>query len=513
VYCACGRAKQLRELHASFGPGNGVRPLSTITLDPDENLHRCKHDPAIPDAGTLYVYGTTKFFDLDLASPTSFTQVDHEPFENGGKGDCAFVRLGDASGVTPTVWTEGAQAVDNVCKVFDVGGTAPAIYAKYGGLWESDGAVATDADDVYLPTMGGVTHYHRANGVWTAGKTQGNEVPPGSGIVYNTESIDLGRLGPGDTRIFTAGNTGTSSGPVEMRLDVNGDPGPPDFLDPANFLAAVGWDPVRDVVYTNDVQYLDGIGTKLVLVDMANLPQHRAALIANRWEPIPGNWTCAGYALVDLLHDGDQFTNAICTGDGPDGREFAFVADDSGVFSVDLTPLSSPVSSIHVLKVASNLVGQTNPSLSHARGIATSGDRLFVFYDNGLGSHGPPVPPAICVYRWDRTSGEIQTPPEALYWPSSSKGPLYIPHYGRTWRVRFHANPGGGLGGRLYDSSDERLFQITYDPSVPVDPLRYTAFWKSDYDSYLQDSRAYDFGDGPRLLVVKGLEGFAFVKE
>ena len=123
------------------------------------------------------------------------------------------------------------------------------------------------------------------------------------------------------------------------------------------------------------------------------------------------------------------------------------------------------------------------------------------------------MPPAICVYRWDRTSGEIQTPPEALYRPESSKSRLYIPDYGRTWRLRFHADPGGGPGGKLYDSSDERLFQITYDPSVPADPLRYTAVWKSDYKSYLQDSRVYDFGDVPRLLVVQGLEGFAFVKE
>jgi hypothetical protein len=63
------------------------------------------------------------------------------------------------------------------------------------------------------------------------------------------------------------------------------------------------------------------------------------------------------------------------------------------------------------------------------------------------------------------------------------------------------------------DTSDAYLFQITYDPSRPADPIRYTGYWKSDFSGYFQDSRVYDFGNGPRLLVVKGFEAFAFVKE
>jgi len=357
--------------------------------------------------------------------------------------------------------------------------------------------------------MGGVTHYHRSAGTWTPVKTQGDEVPLGSGIVYNTESIDIGEIAPGDTRLFIAGNTGTSSGPVEMRLDAGHEPGPPTFLDPAPFLTAVGWDPLGETAYTNDVEFLDYAGSKLVLVDMADVQRHQGALVVNRWEPSGGSWACAAYGLAQLSPTASDLTNIIGTADGENGSEFAFVADDCGIFSVDLTPLSGPpASSIQALRVPSNLVNQDGGTLRSARGIATSGDRLFVFYNNGQS-----VPPAICVYRWNRTTGEIETPPEVVYHPDSSKSPLFIPHFGRTWRVRFHPDAEGGRGGKLYDSSDGYLFQITYDPSRPADPLRYTGYWKSDCTSYFQDSRIYDFGDGPRLLVVKGLEAFAFVNE
>jgi hypothetical protein len=515
VYCACGRTKQLRELQASFGPGNGVRPLATITLDADQDLHLCKHEPSVPDAETLYVYGTSRFYELDLASPATFTYVDHEPFDFGGDGDCAFVRLGDVSGITPTVWTEGAGAVDNVCKVFDLSGSTPSVYTRYGGLWRSDGAVALDADDVYTTTWGAVVHYRRSDGDWMPAETQPNEIPPGSGVVYNTEQIDIGQIAPGDTRIFVAANTSTSSGAVEMRLDANGAPGPPAFLDPQAFLDAVGWDPVSEKVYSNEVAFLDYAGSKFVLLDMADLPRRQGALIVYRWDPAAAVWNCAAYGLAQLPPDWAGLTAVIHAAAGHGGTEFGFVGHGFGLFSVDLTPLSgAPTQGIQALRVPSNLHSSNGITQRGTNGLATSADRLFVLYNNGpTHSQSGPVPPELCVYRFDMDTGEIVTPYEVLYRPDSSSSPLHIPEFGASYRLRFHPDAGGGPGGKLYVSNTGHLFQLAYDPTVPSDPLRYTARWSSDYTSFLQDSRIYDFGSGPRILVSKDSEAFAFVDE
>jgi hypothetical protein len=517
VYCACGKAKQLRELRATFGPGNGVEPLSTIALDPQQDLHLCKRDPAIPDSDALYVHGSSRLFSLRLDPTPTFTALDDEPFFAGGQGECAFVHLGSASGTLSTLWTEGSGIVDHLCKAFDVGAATPAVLGKLGGLWESDGAVATGPDDVYLPTMGAVTHYHRTDGIWTTRTTQADEIPPGSGIIYNTESIDLGEVAPGDGRLYIAANAGLAnsghwSGVVEMPIGTDGEPQQPACLDSQAFWSAVGWDPSSQLVYTNDVQFQDYAGSKLVLNDMACPVHAQGALIVHRWDPARATWSCAGYALADLSPNAPGLTYTMTTSAGDSGKLFAFVGNDSGVFSVDLTPLSgSPPGSMQVLPVPSDVLSPNGTSLRHTGGIAASGDRLFVFFNNGPPG-GSDAPPEICVFRWNRGTGEILTPPEVVYRPKSADSPLHIPSYARTWRVRFVPEAGGGPGGKLYDSNDTRLFEITYDAHRPSDPLRYTGIWESDYAGFLQDSRAYDFGSGTRLLVVKGGEAFAYVE-
>src|SRR5262249_39839620 len=196
-----------------------------------------------------------------------------------------------------------------------------------------------------------------------------------------------------------------------------------------------GGGPSRRVVCPDDVQFQDYGGSKLVLNDMACPILAQGALIGHRFDAASASWSCAGYALANLSSDWPGLTYTLTTAPGDAGRLFAFVGNDCGVFSVDLTPLSgSPPGSMQVLPVPSDVRTPDGTSLRHTGGIAASGDRLFLFFNNGPTGETD-APPEVCVFRWNRETGEILTPPEVDYRPKSSDSPLQIADYARTWRV------------------------------------------------------------------------------
>jgi hypothetical protein len=511
VYAACGRRKQVRELQLDLSAPGGFRELRTIPVQSSQDLFYVRCDPRFGQV--LHVQGSTALYTVDSSTNAPSVQSQPVPVPIGGLGEVAFAGWSAGAAQRVDLWTAGAGTTESVLRVFDVTAAVPRLRERVGGLWRSDGAVALGPDDVYTPTWGGVEHYRRVGGRWTPVEHQPTNVPGPTGMVYATEHIALAEVAPGDRRVLIAANHPTSHGLLEMRVSAEGELLPAAFHTPRAFLQAVGWDPRHQLLWTNDVAPFQLGGASYALIDIANDTLGRSALLAYRYAPATGSWDVVAWCVVHTPGPDVGLSNAIDVAQVAADRAFAFVGHDAGFYSVDLGGLRSTPPSIRAVSTF-----WTPPGIAedrHVCGLAAAGDRLIVCFNNRAvplpGSGPPSVPPepSVKVFRWDRADGQVAHAPERVYHPTDPSDPLHHDGYRRTFRCRFLPDAPGSGDGKLFVCDDGWLFEWRVRASAqPLAPL---GAWKGAYSSALQDARAYDFGAGPRVLVSKDSEAFAWV--
>lgn len=433
---------------------------------------------------------------------------------------------------------------------------------------------------VYFPTFGGLVHYAMIGGSYQyvgnrpaiggvgPASYQPTEEPFDSGFMSITEHTDVVNVEvptPPNTfqdRVLTSPGSGAAFTQFPIVETATMDPNPAERINPeqdkfndaikaalgCNSCPGSGANPcpwclncpipggpcTADSIYDNDTialnmsEHFDPADNKFVLVDLTNwnVPGQasthcQVVLTAFKWIPFQGVWQHAKSVASPQFEVGSepQLSNAIAVGKEPQsGRLFAFVAHDEGVEVFDVSGLppnfNDPIGALtHKQHITTTYVVS---ALAFVKG------HLF-FMENGPGSGLK-----LHSYFWNPSGAGSFDPATPLdisevIPPATPGGPNRSPGNGIRARVR-------KLGSMTGTYQDHDVFFACWPfatrwrwpggPSGSPDPtlLNFTGFWRSDYDSWLQDCRIYDLvlpGQGtterPYLLVSKDTESFALV--
>lgn len=498
---ACGVAQQVHLLRVTGAFTNGIQSISQVTLDDERNVINVLAHPS--DPRRFYGLSSHHMYAFKSGMPPVLGQTRGGNFGRGSFRDMAFVEL---PGGRETVWTVASDGADSIGKVIDVSETVDPLPVadRFFGLYACDGAVALPPDDVFTPTFGGVVRYSRqaddsfrvVPDSFSPAQVAGN--PKGR----ITEHIDIGEVA-GVTRLFCATGRGDL---LEFQLGANGNPRPAKSYVPDASLFPPPWAySLTSANFSNDVVFLDlpPHGAYVILdVSDATVGNKAVALVAFRWEGVGSMARWESVAVASTPHLPGRGLASTIDVARTDSGIFAFV-DNNGGFSVfDLGRLASSSPSIaFVQDVQTTVAGMP----ARTTGIAHSNDRVFAAVREGDANGGA----VIRVYAWDEATGQVQLPQRAEY-PDTIFQP-WVPRFGRAFRMRFETLDPTTGNGRLYICSDKYLLRMERVGDSDPDHLTFTGYWASDYDGPLQDSRLYDFGDGPRLLVAKDREAFAIV--
>jgi hypothetical protein len=499
VIAACGSQKQLHRLLANFATG-GVTDVETLNFDATQDLFKVQSDPNHPTR--FYVHGSFRFFVYDLTQGM-LGMINQDPFFLGGLGDSSMILLPKPSGGTrTTVWFVGAGSIDHTVKGYDVTApTAPSRVGEIGFLWRTDGAVALDFNNVYIPSWGGVRQYVRSSGDWTfAGYQAAQIMELGVKKQFNTEQIAIGTLSSGDDRLFVAANTLDSginrNGILEFKLNSSHAPGPASFIEVQP--SWLGWTAVGFNMYSNDVAFLNFAGQSFLFIDVTHFgggQPNETALVAFRWDSPSGAWVFSGAAKT-VVGVGLSTTITVSTAGGV---PVAFVSGDFGIVSYDLSGIVASSPWIQ----ARTFIDYFAQNGKGSWGMVAARSRIIVFYDHWSGN--PNFEPEIVIYdwtTWGALAGTIN--------PSAVKridATSIVPSWVQSYRGRY--DPIDTNSGYVYNCNDAAVYRLFYDASTAQ--VSYDASWKSDYSGATQDCRIYSFGSTKRALVAKDVESFAWV--
>lgn len=457
AYVAAGRLGQLAKLDVS-DPTNPVFDpvLDKIDLHPGFEVLNLRLDPSDPTR--MYVATTNTMRVFDLATDTELGSRN-TGFGDGGDRDMAFALTSAAQRL---VWTGTHAAVRFVVNGIDVTPDTPEVEHRVWWVSSSDGGVAVPAwSSVYLPTFAGVGRYDvsdLANPVATA------DYEPANGTVEHLDiawpqpgdpdhALLLGATGSGGAHIWPVSATEPQPGPVTTVAEL-----PP------------GW--VTQTVYNNDVGSFHLEGHLYVLSELANKLTDEVAL--QIYDLTTDTWITVIETSPDLRANGHSIEV---------WRDYAFVTCEGGFFVVSLAQLPA------LATITDQVVVDVGNGPEDPNGIAVREDGEVIFLANDL-------PGALFSYGFDPATGLSTGRIGFLDGEAFS---------GNTDRARLHH-----ATERLYvPSRGGRLLEVDVaDPSA----MELLTMWSNgSYGGDMQDTRVYDFGDGPRLLVVKNNETFAIL--
>ncbi len=453
VFVASGNA-QLTELDLSVPSTPTVS--DRFDIHPGWSVDNLEVDP---HGDRLYVASTNNIHIFSVQS-RSVVGSKNLSTANGCDRDMP-VRVADDG--DRSLFTGLQQTSDWLLQGITVTGEAPESLWKQWWISSSDGGTAVpEWDSVYLPTFGGVARYDVSDP--TAPKPTGYQ--PGGHL---TEHIDIVFTDPTDrTEAFLLTAPATGGWQMWPISRDNPDPGPPTTLAerPASFGS--------DKVYQNDVTAYQRDGKSYLLADLANRRTDAVALQV--YDINQRRWHNAIETHPELIANGKQVEV---------GGDHAFVSVGGGFFIVDLSGLPDTVSVTDEVTVDVNRDG----TLEDAEGLAfdSSASRLFIATDEKR---------AVLTYTFDATSGRVTGPTAVFTDPAMT---------GSTSRLRYHA-----ATQRLYLPSRKGLLFEIGAPAQGALTLLDT--WQAPgYTGEMQDARLFDFGNGPRVLVVTNNGGFAIL--
>lgn len=430
--------------------GGGCVPQSVFNLVKDPASH------------WLYVASLDRLHTIDVDSDAPLGCSDIR-FTDGGRRDMTLTASSDG---TKLVWTATGYGINYVVHGIDVRNPAPVDAHDQWLASSCDGAVAVPQwHSVYLPTFGGVVRYDvsdEAHPVAVEGSYQ-----PANGL---TEHIELMWPNPADSAralLITA----PGSGGVDLwRIDrLHPNPSPPvrmQALPPQ-------WGNGHEV-YQNDVAPYRKNGVNYVLADLTNLSSGEIALQA---------YNLSTGACVNAVANYPWFTG-LANDIAVSGNN-AFVACRGGILIFALDGLPASMSVVGDARVDVDGDGLAEPVGSVV--VDLSGTHVYIATD-GIGT--------VISYYFDPAS-------HALFGPISViSGPDFT---GCVGRLRYNA-----ANQRIYLASRSASL-IEIDASNPF-ALQELSCWRDPgYKGDLQDAQIYDFGHGPRILVVKNNESFAIL--
>ena len=412
---------------------------------------------------------------------------------------------------------------------------------QFYGINSSDGAVAI-GNHVYLPNFSGVARYEVVNGkfLYAQDSYKPAEVPYDGGQTGLTEHIDRGLqlplpLGGVQDQIFTTPAIGAehvfrvdsaSRNPFNAEwIGLDG----PIIVNPAIAAAGGTWTYVcggencpNPGVYGNDNVYVDisdfapGFTNRYLINDMTRdgattgSPDTYQIVLNVFWwdqsEPLFGKWKHkASIASPPIPTNGANVgSTSITIAKHPTtGKLAAFVAHNIGVMVFDMEGLKAIGGQLGPLAFRQNV-----ETTSQVSGLAAVEDHVF-FIENGLAADSEQMKG----YVWttsstiplDVTPANIWTKPLVNALPEST-----LPRNpGQARRARVRNLPGstGGFPNRhVYFAQDPYLIQWKWprnDNGTPKpNELDLTGYWRSDYDSFMQDCRIHDF---PALSTAQGM--------
>ncbi len=579
LYVACGSAKQVQRVNVTnlfpqygstsdCGPSIILHPNTSqavkLTVSPSQNIRHIMADPDAP--GTRFValaQDGTHIWENGIVVASS----TNEPNSLGPNRDSFIMKVpAEVPGTfSKHAWLALSNQVDHIGKVFNVtNGVMNSVQllptrGQYYGINSSDGAVAI-GNHVYLPNFSGVARYELVGGKFQYAEESYKpcEVPPDGGFVGLTEHIDRGLqlprpgiLSPED-QIYTVPAVG-----AEYMFPVH--PGTRNPLDavwiPPNnnivkaaleFQLGVGnaWpyncqesNSCNPDVYGNDNVYVDiseyapGFTNRYLINDMTKngatgQSNHQIVLNVFWWdkdEPPFGKWFhMASVASPPIDNAGSLPVGgqSITIAKHPStGMLAAFVGHSQGVMVFEMEGLkASTGSGIGALVYKQNIA-----TTSGVSGLAVVEDHVF-FVENGVNVDNAKMKG----YTWD----PLLSPPLDIdppdVWTMALKDALPAdtaprnPGQARRARVRNLPGSTGGYPNRhIYFAQDPYLIQWKWpgdDNGTPKpNELDLTGYWRSDYDSFMQDCRIHDFPglSMPQgmtyVLVARETESFAIV--
>ena len=510
-------------------------PLQTPSSPPPEPVYYVRASRATP--AHAYAIATSGCYAVDFNAGTVTPLAE----------DCGAPGLQDSvlrgtSASTEELWIGINHSIDFTFKVFGVGGSAPALSARWPAIWHNDGGVALQdtanpgSISVFMPTYGGVLAYRSSTGVtgtWNipaAGYQPAQEVGLGRSLTEHIDISDAFDAGHGHpAHVFTADGQG---GFHDYALDAQANPLSPLQNSITNYavFAPGTWNPPYDPLtnpggdhyYGNDVLYvpdLNGSGRSFVLTDIVNRTRMQGALIGWEWNGVSARWDLRAARVVDLcpsitdprcVTDGVFFTNTIHLARGTAGSDFAFVGHTFGAWEFDLGPLTAASPSIltvdHVEVLGTDAKSLSSFNQNTCFGVATSQDTLFIGFQNENSAPRAQV----STFAWDSGTGAI-THAAVVIVDNGATG-ANDPTWQGTFRLRYHeTNPGTGDGRVYVCGSSGQVLELDHTGGG-TQSLAILSRWKSTWSGPIQDVKFYEFTPGvTQMLISKDADSFAIV--
>ena len=524
LFVAHGRRNQVKKLDVTHAFTTGIVVGAALACHPSypadpwyaQDIAHVHVDPTDIDHLLIIEEDNEGPRVIDGNPPTSITLLANTRYGSGCPRNDAVIAI---SGKHFTVWTFDGASVAYTFRVIDASTNTPAALYQKWWFMNSDGMVAYPPNTIYQLSFGGVVPYRRSleNGGWepdAAGfqpATVDSPFNPGSNLDANTETIDIGHIGSGDSRLFTAA---ASLGFMEYKLNASTlRPGaarlflmPPYTPHPD----LPGWTTpeTNGTYYTNDVVYTTIDGVPYVLIDITNRELSQWGLAAFRYNSATDDWELRNTAIVQTsyaayaipLSESVRVTEQTI-------HTFAFVQTWASVFVVRLDLLESHgTMSVCDVFYTTGITGSL-PSAGTA-GMTTCGRRMIL---NLWPIASSTSRAQMRVYDFDELNGNIvQDNPVQII--ENSEVTLPTGHsWGQAFKLRAHMRNDRASAALYLCGTSGTLLEFEYE-SRSHTPLSFKSSWKSDYVNVLADAREYDFGDGSQVLVSKNVEGFAIIQ-
>ena len=355
--------------------------------------------------------------------------------------------------------------VDYVLVAADVSGNGdPQLDWQDWWISSSDGATAIpEWDSVYLPTFGGLARYD----VSTVSAPTAAGYQPAGGTIEHVDVVYPDLQDPNNALILTAtGTGGVRAFPVS---NVDPDPGPPTLY---RSLPA-GWEGSN--VYSNDATSYQAGGRTYLVSDVTKLPTSEVAL---QVYDMTSGTTHSVIEANPALRKISSSVEVV--------QDKAVVTCEGGFFVVDLSALpAGPLTISDEVLVDVNNDGTYEGT--HGAASSSDGSTLWLATDEQQ---------AVLTYSFDPNTGVVTGPTGTFTDPALT---------GNTNRIRYHEAADRlyvpGRGGYLFE----------FDTTAPSSLDLISTWHSGGYNGETQDARIFDFGSGPRVLMVKNNQGFAIL--